>query len=650
MARGWEIFPCHSVVGGVCSCGDLQCTDQGKHPRTPQGFKDATTDLNAVREWFARWPDANWAVATGKRSGVVVIDLDLKLGVHGRDSLNWYCAENDVALPETYEVATGGGGTHLYFKCPDGGLGNRVGWLNNVDVRGDGGYVVLPGSSHKSGRDYALAVDMQIAALPGAMAQDISSRLGSADRTDWKRPDSAVAGFPEGERDDSLFRLACSLRRRLGDDRAAVEALILIAAANSTPPFPEKDALRKVEQAFQQDHSDDFDLSQVPFAAPEGDLYEFLRDLDPEMLRDVEKAVRARTVRDLAERVRREKRAAKYGDSAALDGAEFMFGEASEYVPIWGDGERLLWAEKGGLMIASDQGLGKSLTAQQIIAARLGIGPGDLLGLPVHPLSEDRSVVYLALDRPNQIARSMSRLFDSEAGQNVAYERLRVWTKPLPLDVLGDPFAFADWVQDTFGETVGDLVIDSVKDLTPANLSNGEVGQALDMAWKECRARGISTLILHHERKTGNDVSRANRQPALDNIYGSVWLTSGMDSVVHIQGKQGENVVTYSHLKHILEGLDPITAMHDQEHGRTEVLDAGSSRPGSVGKGEAIFHAIASRSARGETVTVAQIVGETGISQATVNRQVKALRDEGRIEEATPYDKATATPATYRAA
>ena len=81
---------------------------------------------------------------------------------------------------------------------------------------------------------------------------DIDPRHGGYET----RPRSSRA-FPEGERDDTLFREACRLRRQLGDGaRRAVEILILHAAANCTPPFPEAEALRKVDQAFRQERDE----------------------------------------------------------------------------------------------------------------------------------------------------------------------------------------------------------------------------------------------------------------------------------------------------------------------------------------------------------------------------------------------------------
>ena len=80
-------------------------------------------------------------------------------------------------------------------------------------------------------------------------------------------------GVPEGERDDTLFRWACRLRRQLGDGaRRIVELAVLDAAANCSPPFSPDQALRKVDQAWRQDHTDtlaDWQMGTEPAAPPE---------------------------------------------------------------------------------------------------------------------------------------------------------------------------------------------------------------------------------------------------------------------------------------------------------------------------------------------------------------------------------------------
>lgn len=150
-ARGWHVFPVHSVRDGACSCGDAECDSPGKHPRTDHGCLDATTDEDRIRAWWAEWPDANVGIGTGEASGIVVLDIDAKSG--GPVSLERLVVERGP-LPTTREVETGGGGQHLYFRHPGEPVKTRAGVANGVDIRGDGGYVVAPPSNHISTRNY----------------------------------------------------------------------------------------------------------------------------------------------------------------------------------------------------------------------------------------------------------------------------------------------------------------------------------------------------------------------------------------------------------------------------------------------------------------------------------------------------------------
>jgi Bifunctional DNA primase/polymerase, N-terminal/AAA domain len=245
------MFPCHSIVDGRCSCGDPACGSPGKHPRTPNGVKAATRSLETLRSWLTQFPDANWAVATGDPSGIWVLDID-KHKHDGQASLDAWLSESHAIMPKTRVVATGGGGWHYYFAGEDG-LGNRTNLLPGVDVRSTGGYVLLPGSNHLSGGTYSVARDVE-----PRMADErlVALARSSPPKTAISSGASLLDPIPEGERDDTLFRMACSLRRKLGDDRAAVEALVLERARRSG--FSEKEALRKVDQAFVQDHSDDY--------------------------------------------------------------------------------------------------------------------------------------------------------------------------------------------------------------------------------------------------------------------------------------------------------------------------------------------------------------------------------------------------------
>jgi len=155
-ALNWFVFPCHTPLtkaGWSCSCEawrrkhnpDFVCDSPGKHPRTTNGVDDATTDEAQIREWWGRWPHANIGINCGK-SGLLVLDIDSYKDIY---------QGHDLEIDEqTVTSLSGGGGTHLFYK-QSGNLGNRrKGLPDGIDVRGEGGYVVVAPSLHKSGNVY----------------------------------------------------------------------------------------------------------------------------------------------------------------------------------------------------------------------------------------------------------------------------------------------------------------------------------------------------------------------------------------------------------------------------------------------------------------------------------------------------------------
>ncbi len=72
IGQGWAIFP---------------CAPNSKRPLTKNGFKDATKSAYRARQWWSQHPDANIAIATGQESGVAVVDVDVKNGAKGKESL-----------------------------------------------------------------------------------------------------------------------------------------------------------------------------------------------------------------------------------------------------------------------------------------------------------------------------------------------------------------------------------------------------------------------------------------------------------------------------------------------------------------------------------------------------------------------------------
>ena len=102
-----------------------------------------------IRAWWQRIPNANVGIVTGAISKIVVLDID---GQDGERSLL-------DCMPELQQVHTPavctGKGAHLYFLHPGGVVPNRAGMAPNLDLRGDGGFVVAPPSIHPNGGTYA---------------------------------------------------------------------------------------------------------------------------------------------------------------------------------------------------------------------------------------------------------------------------------------------------------------------------------------------------------------------------------------------------------------------------------------------------------------------------------------------------------------
>lgn len=304
---------------------------------------------------------------------------------------------------------------------------------------------------------------------------------------------------------------------------------------------------------------------------------------------------------------------------------------------VWGRDKEIAWASGQGTMIASQQGLGKSTIAQQLVLHRIGVRSGDLLGMPVAPLPEGRRVVYLAMDRPMQIKQSIRRMITSQ-DRDLMNDRMVIWDGPLPFNLLHDPLRFAGWLQEVCPD-VGDVVVDSVKDMVPG-VSKDEVGAALNQSWQEVIARGIELLLLHHQRKAQQGTSRVN---ALDDVYGSTWLTSGLGSVFALDGDPGAQVVTVKHLKPVIMQLDDTDVRHDHGTGTTTL---------HVGEGAELKDVLIRAGEAGVTAVEAadQVIGATGTTeQAKMRRELNKMKKDGSVEKIPgTRTSAGATPDRWR--
>lgn len=141
-ADGLPVFPCGA----------------NKAPLTRNGFKDATTDPAKLRAMFSNVMAKMIGMPTGELTGIVVVDVDRKENRQGGDWLD----ANSSRLVQTRTHRTGSGGLHLLFRHPGRPVKNQNDKIApGIDVRGDGGYVIIPPTE-----GYAVADDAPIADIP----------------------------------------------------------------------------------------------------------------------------------------------------------------------------------------------------------------------------------------------------------------------------------------------------------------------------------------------------------------------------------------------------------------------------------------------------------------------------------------------------
>jgi Bifunctional DNA primase/polymerase, N-terminal len=148
---GWPVFPIHPIRDGKCGCGKA-CGQPGKHPASG-GWQNTIASAKAVDGlWAERHGPRGIGLACGARAGVWALDVDPR---HGGD-VSIANLASGLGLPKTVTSHTGSGGYHLLFRWADGAeVYNSAGKVGpGLDVRGEGGYIVLPPSPHVSGRRY----------------------------------------------------------------------------------------------------------------------------------------------------------------------------------------------------------------------------------------------------------------------------------------------------------------------------------------------------------------------------------------------------------------------------------------------------------------------------------------------------------------
>ena len=235
--RGWKVFP---------------LAERGKIPLTSHGLLDASADPNVIKAWWKKWPSANIGVPTGPGS-FDALDVD---GEQGQKTLAAIVESSAKGWAHSGPwQETSAGGAHFFFA--GGGLPTTARRIPGIDTRGKGGYVVIAPSIHPSGFIYR-TVDLHLplgpcptwllAAIGGGVSGTAAGpvpvpvapeRIEVADDTArllLQMADIPLEAIPDGQRNDKLFRVGCSLRGRGMDLQGIVNILSVANRVLCQPP------------------------------------------------------------------------------------------------------------------------------------------------------------------------------------------------------------------------------------------------------------------------------------------------------------------------------------------------------------------------------------------------------------------------------
>lgn len=222
-----------------------------KIPCIQGGFTMATTDPEQIRAFWNVRPMCNIGIATGGRSnGLVVVDVDLDndKGEDGYIALRAWEAEHGE-LPEGACATTPRGGMHLYF-ISDEPFSCSTNQEKGIDVRADGGFVVAPPSVRDDGRAYEWDLHIEDYGIPiadaNAKAFIASMQKDRAEQKRFELPDR----IRDGERNDTLYRYACSLQAHSVPDDVIVASVTGVNRSLCDHPLDDGECEKIVSSAL----------------------------------------------------------------------------------------------------------------------------------------------------------------------------------------------------------------------------------------------------------------------------------------------------------------------------------------------------------------------------------------------------------------
>lgn len=226
----------------------------GKKPLFAGWTETATRNPELLARWAQKYPDCNWGILCGRQSGIWVLDADHKHGVDGMATLRQHW---DIDWARTFTVRTPHHGVQFYYAWNDdlGEIRNANPLLPGIDIRGQNGYVVAPGSvltycdipncpCHPS--EYTVVANR-------AFNDNVKARqFVFKHRSAMAAPKSASSGkFSLGKRNPALFKMALAMHQAHMAPEVIGEAVLRENREHCDPPKTEREVIELVNRVLE---------------------------------------------------------------------------------------------------------------------------------------------------------------------------------------------------------------------------------------------------------------------------------------------------------------------------------------------------------------------------------------------------------------
>lgn len=211
LSKRWPVFP-------VTPDTKKPCLESWKE------YQNRLPTEAEIEKWWIDWPWANIALATGKFAGVSVVDVDPR-------------HEGSIeGLSDTVKAQTGGGGWHYFYKY-SAGCHSQNGIVTGIDLKSDGGYVILAPSTHASGNKYKWITPPFVNDFTELPEQFLNNSRDS------KFDPEILRGVPEGKRNESAASVVGKLLGKFPENEWEATCWDLVKGWNlkNEPPLDEKE-------------------------------------------------------------------------------------------------------------------------------------------------------------------------------------------------------------------------------------------------------------------------------------------------------------------------------------------------------------------------------------------------------------------------